>query len=121
MTARRRRIRPKSGKKYLAVDKKGHVISNREELIRHTEERMKSGSSLCLLRPRSRSRREIGQGGFMIAPDDDYQLALDGKLLSDVHLDLVVPADPEFKEHADKEPSPTEVRILRIDEAEPRA
>jgi hypothetical protein len=86
---------------FLAVDKKGHIISSREELIRRTEERIKSGSTV----PGDCDREAVEKnksvrGGFRIVPSVSYQLAENGKILSDVYLEILVPADPEFYEDA---------------------
>jgi hypothetical protein len=94
---------PKKWQKYLVVDKKGNIISSREELIRRVQERIGAGSSV----PADCDREAVEKGksvrgGFRIALSDTYQLGQKGKNLSDVYLDLLVPADLEFRQEAKK-------------------
>jgi hypothetical protein len=94
---------PKKWQKYLAVDKKGNIISNRDELIRRVKNRLRSGSSL----PADCNREAVEngksvRGGFRIASDGFYQLGEKDENVADVYLLLLVPADPEFQEDLKK-------------------
>ncbi|MEN6449529.1 MAG: hypothetical protein ABFC96_03475 [Thermoguttaceae bacterium] len=88
-------------KKYLAVDKVGHVISTREELIRRIRERIKAGSSVPV--DCDRDAVEEGKsirGGFRI--HGGYHEMDDGSRSDTIYFELLVPADPEYRKAAEE-------------------
>jgi hypothetical protein len=95
---------PQRWKKFLAIDKKGEIISDWDELLRRIERRVRAGSLVPPDCDRKAVEKEKScKGGFRLDVHTSCtfgEASKDGKTVAknwDVSIDVIVPPDPEFE------------------------